>query len=249
MPKPPWSIATLYVDPVGRYGNIAVEVYDGTRDARTYEGPYPVVAHPPCREWGRLVSGLAQTPQRRRGHPLRLEPQGNPVGEPCHLRSTAGAGTTTGLPPGRRGLWHAPEHASQGQRWGQPPRQERLRHTGARARSGPGRPYPQPEVPSVPPSIASTTPTGVAPTTEAQRHAALEAAAGSRAPSNGAKVRRGHCPRGVVRKRASRGVVSVGGRKLFRSFSLSVFPPNRRLRLEWPAGRSVVPSSESDATG
>lgn len=30
------------------------EVYDMGRDARTYDGPWPVVAHPPCRSWGRL---------------------------------------------------------------------------------------------------------------------------------------------------------------------------------------------------
>ena len=29
-----------------------VEVYDMERDARTYDGPWPVVAHPPCRGWG-----------------------------------------------------------------------------------------------------------------------------------------------------------------------------------------------------
>lgn len=30
------------------------DVYDAERDARTFSGGMPVVAHPPCRAWGRL---------------------------------------------------------------------------------------------------------------------------------------------------------------------------------------------------
>ncbi len=55
-------IAALYVDPRGPYASMpGVDPWDERRDARTYAGPHPVVAHPPCGSWGRfrnLASGL-----------------------------------------------------------------------------------------------------------------------------------------------------------------------------------------------
>lgn len=49
-------IAALYVDPRGPYfGRPDVDAWDKTRDARNYDGPYPVVAHPPCGPWGQLA--------------------------------------------------------------------------------------------------------------------------------------------------------------------------------------------------
>lgn len=49
-----YKVAALYVDPEGFYPGVACEVWDKRRDARLYNGPLPVVAHPPCQEWGRL---------------------------------------------------------------------------------------------------------------------------------------------------------------------------------------------------
>ncbi len=48
------TVAALYVQADGAYAGVAgVDAWDEQRDARTYAGPYPVVAHPPCQQWGR----------------------------------------------------------------------------------------------------------------------------------------------------------------------------------------------------
>ena len=48
-------VAALYVERGGPYFSIdGVEPWDVERDARTYAGPWPVVAHPPCGPWGAL---------------------------------------------------------------------------------------------------------------------------------------------------------------------------------------------------
>lgn len=45
-------IAALFVETGGVYfGLDGVEPWDAKRDARLYDGPWPVVAHPPCQLW------------------------------------------------------------------------------------------------------------------------------------------------------------------------------------------------------
>lgn len=45
-------IAALYVQREGCYWGLdGVDPWDEERDARTYDGPWPVVAHPPCARW------------------------------------------------------------------------------------------------------------------------------------------------------------------------------------------------------
>lgn len=60
-------IAALYVETDGVYfGLDQVDPWDAARDARLYEGPHPIVAHPPCERWGRYWSGGPSASVRRK---------------------------------------------------------------------------------------------------------------------------------------------------------------------------------------
>lgn len=62
------TIAALYVQPGGVYYDLpGVEPWGlPERDAREYAGPHPVVAHPPCKRWGRYWSGGPSAKVRRK---------------------------------------------------------------------------------------------------------------------------------------------------------------------------------------
>jgi len=52
------AVAALYVLEDGPYvGLPGVDAWGVSRDARNYDGPHPVVAHPPCERWGRYWYG------------------------------------------------------------------------------------------------------------------------------------------------------------------------------------------------
>ena len=48
-------VAALYVMDNGPYQHLLAECWPAGRDARTYPGPWPVVAHPPCQRWSRWL--------------------------------------------------------------------------------------------------------------------------------------------------------------------------------------------------
>ena len=58
-------IAALYVEAGGCYfGLEGVDPWPESRDARSYTGPYAVVAHPPCKRWGRYWGGAPRKPHQ-----------------------------------------------------------------------------------------------------------------------------------------------------------------------------------------
>ena len=51
-------IAALYVDAKGSSAGLpGVDLWDQKRDARQYDGPWPIIAHPPCQRWGKMWFG------------------------------------------------------------------------------------------------------------------------------------------------------------------------------------------------
>jgi hypothetical protein len=65
------QVAALYVQTDGAYFGLAgVDPWDEARDARLYDGPHPVVAHPPCQRWGDMWMGsplvIARTGVRKK---------------------------------------------------------------------------------------------------------------------------------------------------------------------------------------
>ena len=51
-------IAALYVETNGCYfGLPSIDPWDEQRNAKLYDGPHPVIAHPPCQRWGKMWMG------------------------------------------------------------------------------------------------------------------------------------------------------------------------------------------------
>ncbi len=88
------DVAALFVMPDGPYPTLVEEWWDAARDAKLYEGPLPVVAHPPCGPWGRLKylckyqdasCGPRAVAQVRRWGGVLEHPQGSTLWRACDM--------------------------------------------------------------------------------------------------------------------------------------------------------------------
>jgi hypothetical protein len=60
------KISALFVETNGIYFNDPIiDPWDIIRNAMNYAGPLPVIAHPPCKRWGRYWSGGPSAKTRR----------------------------------------------------------------------------------------------------------------------------------------------------------------------------------------
>lgn len=86
-------VAALYVDSRGVYANLPdVEVWDESRDARRYAGPWPVVAHPPCKSWSLMGNCRPETRAAGDGGTFHaaleaVEYYGGVLEHPAHTRA------------------------------------------------------------------------------------------------------------------------------------------------------------------
>ncbi len=66
------DVAALYVDPLGVYPSLVENWWDEHKDARTYGGILPIVAHPPCGPWS-TMRHLHTRPQDAALGPLAVD--------------------------------------------------------------------------------------------------------------------------------------------------------------------------------
>lgn len=67
------NVVVLFVRPGSVYRAMGLDCYDRERDARTWPGGCPVVAHPPCRSWGRLSHMAKPEPGEKELGPWAVE--------------------------------------------------------------------------------------------------------------------------------------------------------------------------------
>ena len=99
-------VTVLFTCKVSHYDKLpCVETYDSERDARTWTGGTPIVAHPPCAQWGRLHHLATVNPEEKALGPFAVSlvrANGGVLEHPAGSKLWP----ATGLPaPGERDEW------------------------------------------------------------------------------------------------------------------------------------------------
>ena len=95
------AVAALYVRRDSVYRDLGCDCYDEGRDARSYSGLLPVVAHPSCRTWSRLRS-FSKAPVSERFLALHAIEVVRRVGGVVEHPAGSALWSELGLVPGRR---------------------------------------------------------------------------------------------------------------------------------------------------
>lgn len=113
------TVAAICVAPNSVYKALpGVDAYDKGRDARTYAGGMPIVAHPPCRSWSAYCAHQAKPEPGERELALwcveQLRREGGVLEQPAHSRLWDAAG----LPkPGQKARTPGPWSMEVWQAW------------------------------------------------------------------------------------------------------------------------------------
>jgi len=105
-PRAERPVTVLFTCKVSHYDKLpCVETYDSERDARTWTGGTPIVAHPPCAQWGRLHHLATVNPEEKALGPFAVNlvrANGGVLEHPAGSKLWP----ATGLPaPGERDQW------------------------------------------------------------------------------------------------------------------------------------------------
>lgn len=102
-------VSVLYVSRNSYYHVLNADCYDAKRDAQSFSGSNPVVAHPPCRTWSAFCSHQAKAPEGEKALGVNavetLRRVGGILEHPAHSRLFDYCDLPKPGEPGQNGIW------------------------------------------------------------------------------------------------------------------------------------------------